>query len=103
VNDNRDILPLTWDNMRATKAAPETLATSRGPEPREILGGIVTRDKTTQPDPLAEYLDACPECMMRDNAPHRTEGVDGRSTNAHYTCQRCGCQWECSWWTGVGA
>lgn len=49
------------------------------------------------PPVVGAYLDACPECGTRDNAPTTTQRVPG-GIQCTYECRDCGQDWITSWW-----
>lgn len=57
----------------------------------------------TDNDTPERYLDGCPSCMTRDNAPHTIERPNQNTANGHYVCRSCGQDWQCSWWQAVAA
>lgn len=42
------------------------------------------------------YLDGCPECLTRDNAP-TTVHEEGEGVRAHYRCSACLWSWTTGW------
>lgn len=47
---------------------------------------------------MPDYLDGCPECMYRNNAPVDIETVPN-GVRCAYRCGNCDGEWTTSYWT----